>query len=144
MLSELMEEEKCCLSQNTFWQDQENYKTHSLAIHTVRKTSSMHVYILSHLNKIHHQAYTYLHTSMCVYACMHEQITCISLLIYAHTLYLQGPPVVGILTRHDFMAEHILSLFPHLSHSKWKRLRVRPSLIMKAVEWGNFWRPSRF
>ncbi|CAA6663925.1 unnamed protein product [Spirodela intermedia] len=30
-----------------------------------------------------------------------------------------GPPVVGILTRHDFMPEHILGLFPHFKPRKW-------------------------
>nr|POF19392.1 putative chloride channel-like protein clc-g [Quercus suber] len=34
-------------------------------------------------------------------------------------------PVVGILTRHDFMPEHILSLHPLLVNSRWKRLRFR-------------------
>ncbi|KAL8208753.1 hypothetical protein R6Q57_008165 [Mikania cordata] len=34
-------------------------------------------------------------------------------------------PVVGILTRHDFMPEHILGLHPTLARSKWKRLRLR-------------------
>ncbi|KAF5482233.1 hypothetical protein F2P56_002821 [Juglans regia] len=34
-------------------------------------------------------------------------------------------PVVGILTRHDFMPEHILSLHPMLVRSRWKRLRFR-------------------
>ncbi|XP_057493763.1 chloride channel protein CLC-c isoform X1 [Actinidia eriantha] len=28
------------------------------------------------------------------------------------------PPVVGILTRHDFMPEHILELYPHIKHHK--------------------------
>ncbi|XP_072998583.1 chloride channel protein CLC-c-like [Typha latifolia] len=28
------------------------------------------------------------------------------------------PPIVGILTRHDFMPEHILGLFPHIKHHK--------------------------
>ncbi|KAI3786866.1 hypothetical protein L1987_40900 [Smallanthus sonchifolius] len=37
-------------------------------------------------------------------------------------------PVVGILTRHDFMPEHILGLHPMLERSKWKRLRFRFSL----------------
>lgn len=34
------------------------------------------------------------------------------------------PPIVGILTRHDFMPEHVLGLFPHLrSHKlRWKNL----------------------
>ncbi|XP_043703079.1 putative chloride channel-like protein CLC-g [Telopea speciosissima] len=32
-------------------------------------------------------------------------------------------PVVGILTRHDFMPEHILGLHPSLGKSRWKRLR---------------------
>uniref|UniRef100_A0A0D6QRU6 Chloride channel protein n=1 Tax=Araucaria cunninghamii TaxID=56994 RepID=A0A0D6QRU6_ARACU len=39
------------------------------------------------------------------------------------------PPIVGILTRHDFMAEHILGLFPNLKQSKWKRLRLRLSIF---------------
>ncbi|XVF88303.1 hypothetical protein PTKIN_Ptkin19aG0039400 [Pterospermum kingtungense] len=34
-------------------------------------------------------------------------------------------PVVGILTRHDFMPEHILGLHPILTSSRWKRLRFR-------------------
>lgn len=32
-------------------------------------------------------------------------------------------PVMGMLTRHDFMPEHILSLHPSLVNRKWKRLR---------------------
>ncbi|KAK1434674.1 hypothetical protein QVD17_00423 [Tagetes erecta] len=34
-------------------------------------------------------------------------------------------PVIGILTRHDFMPEHILGLHPMLARGKWKRLRFR-------------------
>ncbi|KAK9055117.1 hypothetical protein SSX86_026198 [Deinandra increscens subsp. villosa] len=34
-------------------------------------------------------------------------------------------PVVGILTRHDFIPEHILGLHPLLARSKWKRLRFK-------------------
>ncbi|KAJ8753175.1 hypothetical protein K2173_017753 [Erythroxylum novogranatense] len=34
-------------------------------------------------------------------------------------------PVVGILTRHDFMPEHILGLHPQLIRSRWKRLRIK-------------------
>ncbi|KAK9947499.1 hypothetical protein M0R45_003121 [Rubus argutus] len=34
-------------------------------------------------------------------------------------------PVVGILTRHDFIPEHIFSLHPMLVSSRWKRLRFR-------------------
>nr|UTD53595.1 chloride channel G [Casuarina glauca] len=37
----------------------------------------------------------------------------------------RGYPVLGILTRHDFMAEHILGLHPLLVRSRWKRLRIR-------------------
>ncbi|KAF5749594.1 chloride channel-like family protein [Tripterygium wilfordii] len=37
----------------------------------------------------------------------------------------RGSPVVGILTRHDFMPEHILGLHPLLIRSRWKRLRIR-------------------
>ncbi|KAF5184688.1 Chloride channel protein [Thalictrum thalictroides] len=40
-------------------------------------------------------------------------------------------PVVGILTRHDFMPEHILGLYPNLKKSKWKRLRFRLPEILK-------------
>ncbi|GAB4828234.1 hypothetical protein Ancab_035146 [Ancistrocladus abbreviatus] len=36
-----------------------------------------------------------------------------------------GSPVVGILTRHDFMPEHILGLHPMLEKSRWKRLRLQ-------------------
>ncbi|XAR66856.1 hypothetical protein NMG60_11013215 [Bertholletia excelsa] len=36
-----------------------------------------------------------------------------------------GWPVVGILTRHDFMPEHILDLHPSLVKSRWKRLRIQ-------------------
>ncbi|KAM1665336.1 hypothetical protein ACFXTN_040727 [Malus domestica] len=31
------------------------------------------------------------------------------------TLFVKRPPIVGILTRHDFMPEHILELFPQLN-----------------------------
>ncbi|XP_042427985.1 putative chloride channel-like protein CLC-g [Zingiber officinale] len=34
-------------------------------------------------------------------------------------------PVVGILTRHDFMPEHILGLHPFLCRSSWKKLWFR-------------------
>ncbi|PON59487.1 Chloride channel [Trema orientale] len=40
-------------------------------------------------------------------------------------------PVVGILTRHDFMPEHILSLYPLLVRSRWKRLRIRLPFLSK-------------
>ncbi|CAO2822608.1 unnamed protein product [Amaranthus hypochondriacus] len=35
------------------------------------------------------------------------------------------PPVVGMLTRHDFMPEHILNLHPSLVNRRWKRLRLQ-------------------
>lgn len=48
----------------------------------------------------------------------------------------KGPsPIVGILTRHDFMPEYVLGLFPHLKVSKWKRLRIRLSLLKLAGRW---------
>jgi chloride channel 7 len=31
--------------------------------------------------------------------------------------FMQRPPIVGILTRHDLMPEHILGLFPNLHKS---------------------------
>ncbi|KAJ6699843.1 CHLORIDE CHANNEL PROTEIN [Salix purpurea] len=40
-------------------------------------------------------------------------------------------PVVGILTRHDFMPGHILGLHPMLTRSRWKRLRIRAPRIFK-------------
>ncbi|KAL3623965.1 hypothetical protein CASFOL_032781 [Castilleja foliolosa] len=36
-------------------------------------------------------------------------------------------PVVGILTRHDFMPCHILKLHPRLSRRRWRRLRMQLS-----------------
>ncbi|KAL6519105.1 hypothetical protein OROGR_018425 [Orobanche gracilis] len=38
-------------------------------------------------------------------------------------------PVVGILTRHDFMPDHILNIHPRLSRSKWRRLRFHMHLL---------------
>eukprot|EP00249_Psilotum_nudum_P021324 c28067_g1_i1 orf=414-1721(-) len=49
-------------------------------------------------------------------------------------------PIVGILTRHDFMPEHVLNLYPQLKQSRWKRLRLRPSIIRRATQWGSFWK----
>ncbi|KAM0886039.1 hypothetical protein ACQ4PT_029950 [Festuca glaucescens] len=40
-------------------------------------------------------------------------------------------PVVGILTRHDFMPEHILGLHPVLLGSRWKRLRWQKGAVTK-------------
>ncbi|XP_051121872.1 putative chloride channel-like protein CLC-g isoform X2 [Andrographis paniculata] len=37
----------------------------------------------------------------------------------------RSEPVVGILTRHDFMAEHILKLYPRMTQSNSKRLRLQ-------------------
>jgi chloride channel 7 len=44
---------------------------------------------------------------------------------------LQRSPVVGILTRHDFMPEHILGLHPVLLGSRWKRLRWQKGAVTK-------------
>ncbi|KAK1323537.1 putative chloride channel-like protein CLC-g [Acorus calamus] len=41
-------------------------------------------------------------------------------------------PVVGILTRHDFMPEHVLGLNPFLLKSRWKRLRFQSTGLIKA------------
>lgn len=32
---------------------------------------------------------------------------------------LQRPPVVGILTRHDFMEEHVHGLYPNMKPQRW-------------------------
>lgn len=40
-------------------------------------------------------------------------------------------PVVGILTRHDFMPEHILGLHPVLLGGRWKRLRWHKAAVGK-------------
>ncbi|XP_048133186.1 putative chloride channel-like protein CLC-g [Rhodamnia argentea] len=40
-------------------------------------------------------------------------------------------PVVGILTRHDFMPEHVLALHPTLVRSRWKRLRLQFPRLFK-------------
>ncbi|VFQ77174.1 unnamed protein product [Cuscuta campestris] len=34
-------------------------------------------------------------------------------------------PVVGIVTRHDFVPEHVLNLHPSMARSRWERLRFR-------------------
>eukprot|EP01018_Ginkgo_biloba_P024751 Gb_03967 [translate_table: standard] len=44
------------------------------------------------------------------------------------------PPMVGILTRHDFMSEHILGLYPHLKQTKWKRLRIRLPVFTPVIK----------
>ncbi|XP_047062627.1 putative chloride channel-like protein CLC-g isoform X1 [Lolium rigidum] len=36
-------------------------------------------------------------------------------------------PVVGILTRHDFMPEHVLGIHPYLFKSRWKKVRFGKS-----------------
>ncbi|KAI4344196.1 hypothetical protein L6164_011447 [Bauhinia variegata] len=41
-------------------------------------------------------------------------------------------PVVGILTRHDFMPEHILGLNPLLVRSRWRRLRFQIPRFFKS------------
>jgi chloride channel 7 len=57
------------------------------------------------------------------------------------TIYicLQRSPVVGILTRHDFMPEHILGLHPVLLKNRWKRLRWQRGAVAKylrsLIEW---------
>ncbi|XP_072150949.1 putative chloride channel-like protein CLC-g isoform X3 [Setaria viridis] len=38
-------------------------------------------------------------------------------------------PVVGILTRHDFMPEHVLGLHPFLFKSRWKKVRLGGSHV---------------
>ncbi|KAK1300108.1 putative chloride channel-like protein CLC-g [Acorus calamus] len=43
-------------------------------------------------------------------------------------------PVVGILTRHDFMPEHVLGLNPFLIKSRWKRLRFQSTSLIKAFD----------
>ena len=47
--------------------------------------------------------------------------------------------MVGILTRHDFMPEHILGLHPVLVGSRWKRLRWHKGAAAKyfrsLLEW---------
>ncbi|OAY78538.1 putative chloride channel-like protein CLC-g [Ananas comosus] len=52
-------------------------------------------------------------------------------------------PVVGILTRHDFMPEHILGLHPYLMSSRWKRLRWRPSTLSKYLRSFVLWLAHR-
>jgi chloride channel 7 len=47
------------------------------------------------------------------------------------SITLQRSPVVGILTRHDFMPEHILGLHPVLLGSRWKRLRWQKGAVTK-------------
>uniref|UniRef100_A0A0E0PET9 Chloride channel protein n=1 Tax=Oryza rufipogon TaxID=4529 RepID=A0A0E0PET9_ORYRU len=42
-------------------------------------------------------------------------------------------PVVGILTRHDFMPEHILGLHPFLFKTRWKKVRFGKSAFTNLV-----------
>ncbi|KAK6135493.1 hypothetical protein DH2020_030746 [Rehmannia glutinosa] len=42
-------------------------------------------------------------------------------------------PVVGILSRHDFMPQHILNLHPIFVESRWKKLRFRLPQLSKLV-----------
>jgi chloride channel 7 len=53
--------------------------------------------------------------------CTENLLTCM--------LPLQRSPVVGILTRHDFMPEHILGMHPVLQGSRWKRLRWKKGAV---------------
>lgn len=46
----------------------------------------------------------------------------------------ERPPIVGILTRHDFMPEYILDLYPQLKQNQWKRLRIRFSVLTSFIE----------
>ena len=56
----------------------------------------------------------------------------ISLVRLINIMLLQRSPVVGILlTRHDFMREHILGLHPVLLGSRWKRLRWQKGAVAK-------------
>ncbi|CAL9105226.1 putative chloride channel-like protein CLC-g isoform X1 [Musa acuminata AAA Group] len=48
-------------------------------------------------------------------------------------------PVVGILTRHDFMPEHILGLHPFLVKSRWKRLRFHQSTLTRFFRTSLMW-----
>ncbi|KAK3439486.1 hypothetical protein EUGRSUZ_C04362 [Eucalyptus grandis] len=45
--------------------------------------------------------------------------------------HLLRSPVVGILTRHDFMPEHVLALHPTLIRSRWKKLRLQFPRLLK-------------
>ncbi|KAH7441661.1 hypothetical protein KP509_03G047600 [Ceratopteris richardii] len=40
----------------------------------------------------------------------------------------KASPISGILTRHDFMPEHVLGLYPHLRANKWNRLHTKSSV----------------
>ncbi|CAA6661458.1 unnamed protein product [Spirodela intermedia] len=40
----------------------------------------------------------------------------------------------GILTRHDFMPEHILGLHPYLANNSWRRLRFRRTPLVKVLK----------
>ncbi|KAG0475072.1 hypothetical protein HPP92_014758 [Vanilla planifolia] len=42
-----------------------------------------------------------------------------------------GEPVVGILTRHDFMPEHVLGLYPLLTRGSRKLLQLRKASVIK-------------
>ncbi|KAI5080597.1 hypothetical protein GOP47_0003780 [Adiantum capillus-veneris] len=45
-----------------------------------------------------------------------------------------GLPIVGMLTRHDFLPDHIFRKFPHLRRKRWQSLHLRVPFLKKAVE----------
>ncbi|URD71861.1 Voltage gated chloride channel [Musa troglodytarum] len=51
-------------------------------------------------------------------------------------------PVVGMLTRHDFMAERILGLHPFLRKSRWRRLRLQRSTLRRLCRACLMWASS--
>ncbi|MCO5572485.1 hypothetical protein L7F22_026240 [Adiantum nelumboides] len=45
-----------------------------------------------------------------------------------------GLPIVGMLTRHDFLPEHICRKFPHLRRKRWQSWRLQISSLRRAAE----------
>lgn len=87
---------------------------------TLPITSTINMFItISHSNSYNlliimpSFVYTVVDIYLSIHACVHILQLISSDRLIATPVCVQTPPIVGILTRHDFMPEHILGLFPH-------------------------------
>ncbi|KAI5067427.1 hypothetical protein GOP47_0017955 [Adiantum capillus-veneris] len=55
-----------------------------------------------------------------------------------------GFPIVGILTRHDFMPDHTFSLFPHLRRREWKKMQIQRFFTRSIRTCRKLWRTSLY
>ncbi|MCO5604966.1 hypothetical protein L7F22_059141 [Adiantum nelumboides] len=50
-----------------------------------------------------------------------------------------GSPVLGILARHNFMPEHIFSLFPHLQSKRWRKMHLQRFYTRSVLKCRKLW-----